>query len=127
MTLPEDSLYKPIEATVAKMARGEDGQSREATETYALHVVDDIITGRTGKIWHGSNAGTMRIVTRLAPASVIVGYFFPIFLSCLGEKDGRVSSFFFDSIKRFRRAWTWNFWVTRGEVRFAIGMCPLFS
>ncbi|TVY33838.1 Short-chain dehydrogenase [Lachnellula subtilissima] len=61
--LPEDSLYKPIEALIANRARGGDGHPREETEKYAKDVVDDIISGKTGKVWRGGNATSTKRAT----------------------------------------------------------------
>lgn len=73
---PEDSSYKPIEEIIASRARGEDGAPREDTDSYARKVVDDIIKGKTGKIWHGAGAGTLRYASCLAPQGVLVSFFF---------------------------------------------------
>ncbi|RHZ49178.1 SDR family oxidoreductase [Aspergillus thermomutatus] len=59
LQLPEDSLYKPIEETVAARARGEDGVARMPAEEYAGHVVRAITAGRQGKFWCGNMAGSV--------------------------------------------------------------------
>ncbi|TVY51090.1 Short-chain dehydrogenase cctT [Lachnellula cervina] len=61
--LPEDSLYKPIEALIANRARRGDGHPRVETEKYAKDVVDDIISGKTGKVWRGGNATSTKRAT----------------------------------------------------------------
>ncbi|KAF2439184.1 putative hydroxybutyrate dehydrogenase [Karstenula rhodostoma CBS 690.94] len=54
--LPENSLYKRIENTIAARARGEDGITRMPTAEYATAVVDEIVKGTSGKFWYGDYA-----------------------------------------------------------------------
>ncbi|KAI9044721.1 putative hydroxybutyrate dehydrogenase [Aspergillus affinis] len=58
--LPENSLYKAIEGTVAARARGEDGRGRGDLMVYAEEVVSAIVAGQTGKVWCGENAEKTR-------------------------------------------------------------------
>ncbi|KAL2802829.1 hypothetical protein BJX63DRAFT_425776 [Aspergillus granulosus] len=44
--LPEDSLYKPIEETIANRARGGDGNPREDLMKYSRKVVTGIVSGK---------------------------------------------------------------------------------
>jgi 1-acylglycerone phosphate reductase len=53
--LPEDSLYRYIEALIAHRVHGGDGHPREETGKYAKDVVDDILSGKTGKVWRGGD------------------------------------------------------------------------
>lgn len=74
--LPEDSLYKPIEALIANRVRGGDGHPREDTEKYAKEVVEDILSGKTGKIWRGGNAtSTKGATTSDVDRSLLVSLF----------------------------------------------------
>ncbi|KAK1143258.1 hypothetical protein N8T08_006958 [Aspergillus melleus] len=59
--LPEDSLYKAIEGTVAARARGEDGHARMGLMSYAEEVVSAIVGGKSGKVWCGENAEATRL------------------------------------------------------------------
>ncbi|KAF2176853.1 putative hydroxybutyrate dehydrogenase [Zopfia rhizophila CBS 207.26] len=58
--LPEDSLYKRIEGTIAARARGDDGVSRMQTANYATAVVDEITKRTGGKFWYGDYAETVK-------------------------------------------------------------------
>jgi hypothetical protein len=72
--LPPDSLYKPIEGTIASRARGEDGVPRMDLEEYATAVVEDIVSRTAGKFWYGSNAEMVKMSTVAVgvPQSVVV-------------------------------------------------------
>lgn len=70
--LPDDSLYKPIEETIATRARGGDGRPREDLTTYSNKVVSEITGGKSGKIWYGENAGSVKFVTGWLPEWVMV-------------------------------------------------------
>lgn len=65
--LPENSPYKPIEATIAKRTRWEDGVPRTELMDYAAKVVDAITRGTTGKFGCGSMVSTILFVTRWLP------------------------------------------------------------
>jgi 1-acylglycerone phosphate reductase len=71
--LPEDSLYKEIEGLIANRVRGGDGHPREDTEEYAKNVVDDILSGKTGKVWRGGDAvSTKQATTTNIPQHLLV-------------------------------------------------------
>jgi len=72
--LPHDSLYEPIEQTIAARARGEDGVSRGDLVQYCRAVVADITAGKTGKVWLGNNAGSTQFCTSYLPVSVMVRF-----------------------------------------------------
>jgi hypothetical protein len=61
-TLPEHSLYKCIEGTIAARARGEDGVPRMPTNEYAAPVVDEIAKRNSGKFWYGEYAEMVKAV-----------------------------------------------------------------
>jgi hypothetical protein len=71
--LPEDSLYKPIEQTIASRAQGGDGNAREDLMTYSNKVVTEITNGTSSKFWCGSGAGMIRFSTSFLPGSFMVG------------------------------------------------------
>lgn len=54
--LPKNSLYKPIETTIASRARGQDGVPRMDLMVYCNEVVSKLTSGETGRIWCGNNA-----------------------------------------------------------------------
>ncbi|KAI9640834.1 hypothetical protein NHQ30_010675 [Ciborinia camelliae] len=72
--LPEDSLYKPIEATIHDRARGGDGYPRMDAFEYADKVVTNIIgRGGDGRFWCGTNAEQTKPASPV-PQAVIDGY-----------------------------------------------------
>lgn len=74
--LPEQSLYKSIEDTVASRARGEDGRGRMALEEYSNEVVSGIIQGKTGKYWCGHNIESTKYAISHVESSVMVSFYF---------------------------------------------------
>lgn len=74
--LPDNSLYKPIEELIVHRVRGGDGYLREDAENYAKEVVDDILSGKTGKIWRGGNAlSTKHATTSEVPQTLLVSIY----------------------------------------------------
>lgn len=70
--LPADSIYKPIEATIAERTRGHDGVKRMETIDYANKVADEITRGASGKVWRGSTAGAVKFGSVFLPQSSMV-------------------------------------------------------
>ncbi len=62
-SVPENSLYKPIEATIVKRAQGHDGLPRMETIQYANAVVDEIVKRNSGKFWFGEQAESTKAGT----------------------------------------------------------------
>ncbi|PLB50770.1 putative hydroxybutyrate dehydrogenase [Aspergillus steynii IBT 23096] len=71
--LPDNSLYKSIEGTIAARARGEDGRGRGDLMAYAEEVVSAIESGAEGRVWCGENAESTRLATTnpAVPAEVM--------------------------------------------------------
>ncbi|RDW90537.1 uncharacterized protein DSM5745_02312 [Aspergillus mulundensis] len=69
--LPQDSLYRPVEATIAARAQGGDGNRREELGAYSEKVVHEIINGTASRFWCGAGAGSMRFGTALLPGSLL--------------------------------------------------------
>ncbi|KAI0139832.1 hypothetical protein GGR57DRAFT_488490 [Xylariaceae sp. FL1272] len=61
--LPEDSLYKPVEGIIAQRAQGNEGMPRMETVEYTTVVVDKMMKGTVGRIWHGIRAEDVRMAT----------------------------------------------------------------
>lgn len=61
--LPEQSLYKSIEGTIASRAQGNDGMTRTDTLEYATAVVDQIAKRTTGRFWCGNHADAIKMST----------------------------------------------------------------
>jgi 1-acylglycerone phosphate reductase len=76
-SLPEGSIYKPIEEIVHQRANGIDGAKREPTMEYAKNVVEDIISGATGKVWRGAQAGSVKFGSSSLPQTFIVSCLIP--------------------------------------------------
>ncbi|KAI1177692.1 hypothetical protein F4777DRAFT_541004 [Nemania sp. FL0916] len=51
--LPQGSLYKNIEPTIASRAQGKDGVPRMDTLEYANAVTENILERVSGRVWHG--------------------------------------------------------------------------
>lgn len=49
--LPESSLYKSVEAQVAKTAEGKIGPNKEPPEDFAKRFMDDILSRSSGQVW----------------------------------------------------------------------------
>ncbi|KAF2866454.1 1-acyl dihydroxyacetone phosphate reductase [Massariosphaeria phaeospora] len=62
--LPQNSLYKSIEDTIAARARGRDALQRQDTMEYAGQVVDRIAEGKAGKYWCGGFADVVEGLTK---------------------------------------------------------------
>ena len=70
--LPADSIYKPIEDTIAARARGHDGVERMDTMKYANKVFNDIESGTSGRVWRGTNAAIIKFGSSFYPTSWMV-------------------------------------------------------
>ncbi|KAL2846629.1 hypothetical protein BJY01DRAFT_173216 [Aspergillus pseudoustus] len=68
LTLPEDSLYKSIEADIIQRAAWNDGVPRESTTKWAKNVAAQIVGGASGLLWAGGSGGTMWLFEKLLPA-----------------------------------------------------------
>lgn len=58
--LPEGSLYKPIEETIAARAQGQDGSERLPLMEYSSQVAAQIESGATGRFWCGANSASTK-------------------------------------------------------------------
>lgn len=73
-SLPQNSIYKDIEETIAARARGEDGTPRMDPSTYAESVVSDVLKGKSGQTWRGAYAGFGKVMRDWFPMWLIVGF-----------------------------------------------------
>ena len=74
--LPDGSLYKPIESTIASRAQGHDGMSRMDATEYSTAVADAIVSRTAGKFWHGDHAEMVKMSTTAiaVPQSAMVSF-----------------------------------------------------
>jgi len=70
--LPENSLFKPIEATIKARAQGHDGVKRTDRIEFANKVASEIIRGASGKMWCGSNASGVKFGESFLPQYLMV-------------------------------------------------------
>jgi len=70
--LPEHSLYKTIEATIASRARGVDYVPRMPTMEYATAVVDAVTARATERLWYGTNAENLKALLPPIPHEALV-------------------------------------------------------
>ena len=71
-TLPSDSLFKPIEDTIAARAHGSGSPKRMDVAEYANKVVSTIPKGSSGKVWPGPVAGFIRFASTFFPTWLMV-------------------------------------------------------
>ncbi|KAF2030415.1 NAD(P)-binding protein [Setomelanomma holmii] len=60
LQLPGESLYKSVEKTIVKRAKGGDGMPRMDAGEFAKAVVDEMQKGKAGKFWYGEFAEMVR-------------------------------------------------------------------
>jgi short chain dehydrogenase len=71
--LPPTSRYAAIKDTIARWASGEAGPKSCTPEEFAESVVEDIIgKGKGGQLWKGPNSGTVKLVSKWVPVSMLV-------------------------------------------------------
>ncbi|KAK6069904.1 IBR finger domain protein (short-chain dehydrogenase) [Seiridium cupressi] len=68
--LPPGSHYKPAEAIIRKQGLGEMQTNNEKAEVTASNLVKDVLSGRTGKVWRGGVAGTVKYVSWMVPTKL---------------------------------------------------------
>jgi hypothetical protein len=61
--IPENSIYKSVEATIKSRAQGNDGLPRMPLEDYSAAVTDEMIKRTPGKFWYGQNADLVKMST----------------------------------------------------------------
>ena len=70
--LPASSNYKSVEEQIAKSAQGKTGSKAEDLEDFARGLISDVLRGRSGQVWRGNRAQTVRFIGYHAPSSIIV-------------------------------------------------------
>lgn len=71
-TLPPNSLYKPIESTIAKFSTGDFRPAGlMKPEDFAKRVVGDLHAGKTGQVDRGSYATMIRYLTKILPQFIL--------------------------------------------------------
>ncbi|KAF3767812.1 NAD(P)-binding protein [Cryphonectria parasitica EP155] len=72
LSLPEDSFYRPVANRIADRAAGRDAeQYLGPPEDFARGLVDDLLRGASGKVYHGKMA-SMAGIARLLPSWLLV-------------------------------------------------------
>ena len=80
LKLPSQSQYRAIEGIIAARGRGDDGVVRMETAEYAERVVEDVLAGKSGRIWWGTDA---EVVGRGKGAMPVRDFYpFSLFPSC---------------------------------------------
>ena len=70
--LPPDSIFKMLEPTIARRARGDDNIKRMETADYADRVVRDVLDGSGSQIWRGGYASVVYLASLFLPTYVSV-------------------------------------------------------
>ena len=70
VTLRKDSIYEPARGHMEQFATGESQGAKQSPDRVASDLVDDILKNRTGLVWRGGFAGTIRFMTTL-PGSLM--------------------------------------------------------
>ena len=70
--LPDGSLYASIESKIREKAQGNDGAPRSDPMQHAKQLVGEITRGKSGKLWCGASAGTVKFATSYLPTSIVV-------------------------------------------------------
>lgn len=70
--LPATSNYKSVQTQIAKTAEGNIGPKKEKADDFARRFVEDILSGKSGQVWRGAMAQTVRALAYHAPAMILV-------------------------------------------------------
>lgn len=79
--LREDSLYKPAEKSIKMSSTPGAGllqQYEMSQEKFSVNLVDDILAGKTGKVWRGGMASMSWFMSWLLPGWLLVSLLMPI-------------------------------------------------
>ncbi|MCJ1324227.1 hypothetical protein MMC10_000889 [Thelotrema lepadinum] len=69
--LPEDSMYRAAEQEIHKSMVGDDVFMASTTEEYARGLVSDTLGGKSGHVYRGKMATTVRIMNDVLPGAAI--------------------------------------------------------
>ena len=70
--LPKDSYYQSVKQYVYDQAAGKMQKNDEPAEVTARNLVGDVMAGRSGQVWRGGLAGTVRLASWLLPTRLLV-------------------------------------------------------
>jgi short-subunit dehydrogenase len=70
--LPPDSRYLPVRKHVEDSASGATVRGAMASDKYAEEVVEDVLSGATGKVWRGGSAGLAKFGKAWMPTWMLV-------------------------------------------------------
>ncbi|KAI1141862.1 putative short-chain dehydrogenase/reductase [Hypoxylon sp. FL0543] len=65
--MPPDSYYKPVRQFIEDTRAGKKQPRQEPVDVTARHLVEDIISGAKGCIWHGATAGSCKWLSTWLP------------------------------------------------------------
>lgn len=69
--LPTSSLYSAASEEIASRATNSDVKGHSKPKDFAMSVVDDVLGGKSGKVFRGSMASQVRFASTNLPASVM--------------------------------------------------------
>lgn len=70
--LPLDSLYASLEQKLIDVAKAKDTIVRQKPHSYAEAMVNDVLAGKTGIVWHRNNSSKVRYLRWILPQSIQV-------------------------------------------------------
>lgn len=72
LALPANSYYKSVKDVISDVNRGAKKPNAQPVDVTARAIANDIVGGKSGKIWRGGMASILSWVSSLVPYSVLV-------------------------------------------------------
>lgn len=72
LVLPETSYYKAVKDVISKVNAGDAKPRSQPVDVTARSIANDIVNGKSGKIWRGGLASILGWVASVVPYSVLV-------------------------------------------------------
>lgn len=70
--LPAGSIYAPVAQHISGRANGEDVKDTSTPEDFAKRLVNDTLSGASGKVYRGKLATITKYISAFLPASTLV-------------------------------------------------------